>query len=253
MKQKLIKVEIYVHKRKFVGMQGIERFLVEVIVFYFDRLIIENSFRRKYKLNITNYLQYKGGDLLTFKKQILYKLNFEANLAFSVLLDRMGNFLTFNIPRNHLLWSQAKNGNNLKGLDFGAIKSWELKLLHKLIGSLDIDALKKIFKDKFNFGLQGAIKCKTGDIVTYNHEVAYKLVFESKVAFSMLLDRMGNSLSLIASDELAELAAALEKLPDKQETHMPTKLIRIGSPKKPKRFKAPGTPFLNSAVFSFAR
>ena len=70
MSDKLIKIEIYVHKKRYVDSNTFLRSLEETVIFNLDGGIIEDILKQKYKIDIYNYPQYKGGDILTYKKQI---------------------------------------------------------------------------------------------------------------------------------------------------------------------------------------
>ena len=238
MPEKLIKIEIYVHKKRYLDSNKFLRSLEETVVFNLDGGIIENIIKQMYNIDIYNYSQYKGGDILTYKKQIFYKLDLEASLAFSILLDRMGRFLKFTDARDEFISPPKKNETGEKVLDTESVRQLEAGLFRKFIDCLDLNAIREKFEDKYSLNLQSELDYQKGNIIRHNKEIAYKFVFASKVYFSLLIDRLGNYLMVTAKEELSDIKNLLKDLHKKQKIHSPTNLIRIGDRRKYRRFLA---------------
>ena len=66
------------------------------------------------------------------------------------------------------------------------------ELISSIHATLDLGAIGKILKDKYNLELEVKAELNDGDIVVYNNHVAYQLGFDAMVIFSILVDRMGN-------------------------------------------------------------
>lgn len=81
------------------------------------------------------------------------------------------------------------------------IQSSEKELIDTITGDLNWDAIEKIFKEKYNLGLQDDVEYQQGDIIVHNNQIAYKLDFEVKVRMSVLFDRKGDCLDVIANGE----------------------------------------------------
>ncbi|MBN1930594.1 MAG: hypothetical protein JW786_03175 [Desulfobacterales bacterium] len=75
-----------------------EKELIDTITGDLDWKKIENSFKEKHHLSIHDDIEYKEGDLVVYDNQVAYKLNFDVKVPISVLIDRMGNFLTIKTP-----------------------------------------------------------------------------------------------------------------------------------------------------------
>ena len=236
--EKSIRIEIYVHKKRFLDSNTFLRSLEETVIFDLDGGIIEDIFKQKYHLELYHCPQYKGGDILKYKKQISYRLDLEAGIAFSILLDRMGKFLTFIDARDDLIPPPKKYEARKKVLNSESVGQIEEKLFQKLIDRLDMNTIRKMFESKYNLSLQSSLDYKKGNIVLHNKKVAYKFVFDSKVSFSLLIDRMGNYLIVTTKDELSDIKKLHKILHKKQKIHSPTNLIKIGDRRKSRRFLA---------------
>lgn len=238
MPEKLIKIEIYVHKKRYVDRNTFLRSLEETVVFNLDGGIIEDILKHQYNIDIYNYPQYKGGDILTYKKRIAYKLDFEARLTLAVLLDRRGKFIAFSgtpgespPPRN-----ESETGKKL--LESESVRQLEAKLFQKFIDGLDLKTIRQKFEAFYNFSLQSELSYQSGNIIRHNNEIAYQFVFDSKVSFSLLIDRLGDYMMVAVRNELADLKRLLKNLHQKQKIHSPANLIRIGDRRKYRRFLA---------------
>lgn len=238
MSDKLIKVEIYVHKKRYVDSTTFLRSLEETVVFNLDGGIIENILKQKYNIDIYNYPRYKGGDVLTYKKHISYKLDFETRLAFSVLLDRKGKFIAFSRPRGDHPPLANKYEPGKKVLNAESVRQLEAKHFQKLKDRLDLITIRDKFEDIHQFSLQGGLNYQKGNIVRHNNRIVYRFAFESQVSFSLLIDRLGNYMMVAAPNELADIKNLLKKLHKKQKIHSPANLIKIDDRRQCRRFLA---------------
>jgi len=238
MSDKLIKIEIYIHKKRYLDHNTFLRSLEETVVFNLDGGIIEDILKQKYNIEIYNYPQYKGGDILAYKKHISYKLDFEARLAFSVLLNRRGKFIAFSDTRGDFMPAHKKYETGKKVLKSEAVRQLEATLFQKFIDRLELKAIREKFEDIYNFSLQSELDYKKGNIIRHNNEVVYQFAFDSNMSFSLLIDRLGNYMMVTAQNELADIKNLLKNLHKKQKIHSPANLIKIGDRRKCRRFLA---------------
>jgi hypothetical protein len=238
MSDKLIKIEIYVHKKRYLDRHTFLRSLEETVVFNLDGGIIEDILKQNYNINICNFPHYIGGDILTYKKHISYKLDFEARLAFAVLLNRRGKFIAFSDARGDLMPRPNQYETGKKILPSESVRLLEAKLFQKFIDRLDLATMRKKFEEIYHLSLQSELAYKKGDIIRHNHEVAYQFAFDSKVSFSLLIDRLGNYMMVTAQNELSDIKNLLKNLHKKQKIHSPANLIKIGDRRKYRRFLA---------------
>jgi hypothetical protein len=81
------------------------------------------------------------------------------------------------------------------------IKSGEKDLIDSITADLDWGAIEEIFLTEHNLGIDEDIEYKSGDIIAYNNQVAYKLEFSVKVNLSVLINRDGEYLSVKICDK----------------------------------------------------
>lgn len=74
------------------------------------------------------------------------------------------------------------------------IRNSEQELIDAINGELDWEALEDIFRREHQLDIGEDIEYKRGDIVIHQGRIAYRLEFDVKVNFSLLLDREGNYL-----------------------------------------------------------
>jgi hypothetical protein len=84
------------------------------------------------------------------------------------------------------------------------IKSGEKDLIDSITADLDWGAIEDIFLTEHNLGIDEDIEYKSGDIVAYENQVAYKLEFAVKVNLSVLINREGEYLSVNISGKKAD-------------------------------------------------
>jgi hypothetical protein len=86
----------------------------------------------------------------------------------------------------------------VKVTDSDIIQTGEKELIDAITGDLDWEAIEKIFKNKYHLGFQEDIEYKNGDIVVHNNQIAYKLNFDVRISLSVLFDRKGECLTVLA-------------------------------------------------------
>ncbi|MBU3946700.1 MAG: hypothetical protein KJ882_06500 [Proteobacteria bacterium] len=84
----------------------------------------------------------------------------------------------------------------MKIIDGEVIRNGEQDLIDSINGDLDWGNVEEIFKQQHHMKIGDDVEYKHGDIVVYNDQVAYRLEFDVKVNFTVILDREGNCLSV---------------------------------------------------------
>ena len=92
----------------------------------------------------------------------------------------------------------------MKIADETILKNGEKELIATINSGLDWSAIQKIFKEKHRMEIQDEAEYRQGDIVVYNNSAAYRLNYDVKVTFSILLDKSGGFLALTTSDDNRE-------------------------------------------------
>jgi hypothetical protein len=126
----------------------------------------------------------------------------------------------------------------MKITDSEVIKNAEKELIDAINADLDWGVIEETFKKEHKLGIEEDVEYKTGDIVVFDKQIAYKLEFEVKVMLSVLLDRDGNYISIKSSgdpediqDEQDEDEEALDK-PDSPDNPEDDDMTQPVSPSK---------------------
>jgi hypothetical protein len=83
------------------------------------------------------------------------------------------------------------------------IKTGEQDLIDGISADLDWDAIEQIFAEQHRLAVGEDVEYRSGDLVVYDNQVAYKLEFDVKIPFTVLLDRLGNHLAVFSSSDMA--------------------------------------------------
>ena len=78
----------------------------------------------------------------------------------------------------------------------GIITKEEDVFITSIKSTFNSNNIEKVFKDQYNLSSISRADFKEGDIVVYNEQIAFKLGFEVKVSFAILMDRSGNFLGI---------------------------------------------------------
>ena len=82
----------------------------------------------------------------------------------------------------------------------GIITKEEDVFITSIKSTFNSNNIEKIFKDQYNLSWISGADCKEGDIVVVNEQIAFKLGFEVKVAFAILIDRSGHFVGISDCD-----------------------------------------------------
>ena len=91
-----------------------EHELIDAITADIDWGVIEEIFKKEYKLGIEEDVEYKRGDIVIHNDQIAYEMEFEVKVTLAVILDREGNYISVT-SSSDLEKIQAENGEQLSG------------------------------------------------------------------------------------------------------------------------------------------
>jgi len=107
----------------------------------------------------------------------------------------------------------------MKLTDPEAIQESEKEFIDTINAELDWEAIEKMLLEKHSFTIQEEIDYKTGDIVVYKDNIAYKFDFEIKVPLSVIFNREGECLdiSTVRDDFDGSDDAAPPRSPEQEE------------------------------------
>ena len=162
-----------------------------------ERFEKESGFKPIEKIKI------QSSDIVVFGSQIVFKFKFEALAMFSLLIDRFGNYLEMN-NHNHYTDEKPTIRQSSKYIaDPEIIQKSEKEIIEKIAATLQKEKIKELFRQKFNFNLDGEIRLRNGNMLIHQSSIAYKLSYDTQLIFELLLDRTGNFLTPNAADKIS--------------------------------------------------
>jgi hypothetical protein len=164
--------------------------------------VIQSIIKYKYFLVLYDYLRYAGGELLKFENGCFYRLNFKSKAMLSILLDRKGDLVNFVQQSKKSAARRNKHMVPSNILNAPRVKQLELILVRNIFKAADLDAIKKALIAIFDLTFDDEIECREGNIVVLNGQVAYEILVNLKLGFSIFMDKNGDFLDVSAVDDL---------------------------------------------------
>lgn len=103
-----------------------------------------------------------------------------------------------------------------------SIQESEKEFIDTINAELDWEAIEKMLLEKHQFTLQEEVDYKSGDLIVYKDQIAYKFDFEIKVPLSVIFNRDGECLDIssMREDEPVEPVEALKERHDERVGQM---------------------------------
>ena len=192
-------------------MDDSEKELIASIYAALDLSAIGKILKDKYNLELKLPEELKDGDIVVHNDQVAYKLGFDARLAFSVLMDRMGNYQGFTDKDDRFELPEEKTVNQTRLTDSEIIKRKEGELVDAVAAALNPKDIGAVFEQEHSLTIGDNAEFKQGHIVVYKSQAAYKLDFVTELKFSLWVDRKGNYLAISNSNDRS---AIHEQIPE---------------------------------------
>jgi hypothetical protein len=171
---------------------------------------IGKIFRDQYNLELNDTKALKDGDIVVFNKQIAFKLGFDAWVSFSLILDRVGNFVGLTTQNGVPDEEEDKPAGQINLMDADFIIRREREIIEAIAEPLDKKKVNDLFEKEFSLKISGSMKFKNGKMIAYDQFAVYKLNFDAQLRFYLLMDRAGNYLGITGGDNSSEDADKIE-------------------------------------------
>lgn len=171
---------------------------------------IGKVFKDQYNLELIDTKALKDGDIVVFNNQIAFKLGFDAWVSFSLILDRVGNFVALATQNGLPDVEEGETGVQINLMDADFIKRREREIIEAIAKPLDKKQINELFEKEFSFKISNSITFKNGEMVAYDNFAVYKLNFDAQLRFYLLMDRAGNYLAITGGEEFSEEADSVE-------------------------------------------
>ena len=179
-----------------------QRLLVSIV----DSLDFEAArevFEKESDFALIEKTKIQSSDIVVFGSEIAFKLQFVAPVSFSLLIDRLGNYLEM-ANQNHEPDVRPAIREYPKPLmDPEIIQKSEKEIIEKIAVYLQEEQIRELFEQKFNFYLDGEVQLKNGQMMIHENSITYKLNYDAQLKFELLLDRFGNCLKPNITDKIS--------------------------------------------------
>jgi len=198
---------IFVNKNPFSLMDRFELYklknlFAKQIVLNLKSGVIQSIIKNKYFLVLHDYLKYTCGELLKFKTGCFYRLNFKSKAMLPILLNRTGCLVNFLLSNKKLVACRNKQVVPANIMNTDEVKQLELMLVRNIFSAADLKAIRKTLTASFDITFYDEIECRDGNITVLDGEVAYELLLDLRLGFSIFMDKYGNFLDVSAVDDL---------------------------------------------------
>ena len=173
-------------------------------------LAIENSldlnatremFQKQSGIEPIDNTEIQSRDIIVFESQIAFKLMIEARFAFYLLIDRFGNFLELENRDHEPIDRPSGQESAIPLADPDIIQKSEKEIIEKISATLEEKQIKELFEQKFNSSLGDEIELKSGNMIIHQNKIIYRLNYDTRLKFELLLDQSGNHLTPKIVDE----------------------------------------------------
>ena len=171
---------------------------------------IEKVFKDHYKLELNDTKAIKDGDIVVFNNQIGFKLGFNAWISFSLMLDRVGNFVRLATQNGIPDIEKEETVSQINLMDADFIKRREREIIEAIAEPLDKNQISELFEQEFGLRISGSIRFKDGQMVAFDKFAVYQLNFDAQLKFYLLMDRAGNYLAITGDEDSFEVNTGVE-------------------------------------------
>jgi hypothetical protein len=171
---------------------------------------IEKVFKDHYKLELNDTKAIKDGDIVVFNNQIGFKLGFNAWISFSLMLDRVGNFVRLATQNGIPDTEKEETVSQINLMDADFIKRREREIIEAIAEPLDKNQISELFEQEFGLRISGSIRFKNGQMVAFDKFAVYQLNFDAQLKFYLLMDRAGNYLAITGDEDSFEVNTGVE-------------------------------------------
>lgn len=157
-----------------------------------DEFQAEELIRETHGLLLKEKMRFKGGKIIDYNNQIVYKLDYKSAVEFFVLVDETGKFSGFTDPNNLNYIRGEKTESNDKIIDSEIIEIRKAEFLDSVSVAINNKEVTELFRKRYQLETVDKIIYKKGEIMVLNDHVAYQFLYEADVILSILIDREGN-------------------------------------------------------------
>jgi hypothetical protein len=181
-----------------------ERSLIEGIKKLFQIDAFQQYVKSNYQFELAEISDLSGGDILVRNDKIVFAIGLSGKVAFSILLDRHGNYLGLN-SSNGLADENGQTAEHQMILSSpDMIIQKEKEIVHAIAEGVSMGNIRSLFEKEFKISLSGDSRFDSGNITIFNSVPAYQLNYKSSLNVNLLIDKDGSLIELSTPESVSE-------------------------------------------------
>jgi hypothetical protein len=165
--------------------------LIEDVKSAFQIDLFINKFEKKYKTRIKEISFVKGGKILVENNDIFFNLGLSVKLIFQLLINNMGYYVGFgDWIETYENDSTSHEQESILSCRYAIIDS-ERKAIRKIAEGIQIEMIRKLFKQESKINITGKICFENGCFAIYNNKLIYRLNYCSNLHLGITIDCTG--------------------------------------------------------------
>ena len=189
----------------------LKRLFAKTILAHLKSDTIKEIIKFKHCLNTINPLRFLDGAILVFNKQVIFRLNFEAQAMYSIIINRKGDALKFCILPKRLIDDSEQRRPMQKFLDPRKIRKFVSRFLKNLHTALDFNVEKDTLLNIFGIHPHGKGTFIDGRMIRNKNEIYFEVAVISKFRFPLIMDLNGNFIDITAMECESDTMGLIEK------------------------------------------
>jgi hypothetical protein len=184
--------------------QNEEKSLIDAIKTLFRIDAFKRLFKSSFQIDLFEASDLFGGEILVHNNKIVFEMGLSGKVAFSILIDRHGNYLGLRSSNNYEPENEQKNDQNMILSSPDTIANKEKEIIGSIAEGISPDSIRSLFENDFNLSLSGDTQFENGHITIYENLPAYQLNYKSDLSVNFLVDTAGSLIEFFANEQTSE-------------------------------------------------
>jgi YHS domain-containing protein len=180
---------------------------------FIDLGLVRIIFQTKFLFRPLHYIKLKTAEKIQYGGKIYYVIYLQTEIAFSVLVDRTGNFIMFTSKSSPLTPLSSDEAPGINVVDAQEMLGIKTKFFNNIYLLFDNPSFGKLFYDIFQLKIINIVNCRNGDFIHVQDQIFYQFFLNASITFSLIIDCQGNYIEMSSEqDELIPGTCLMESL-----------------------------------------
>jgi hypothetical protein len=184
--------------------QSEERSLIEAIKTLFQVDAFKQLFKSRYQIELMETFDLFGGDIRVHNDKIVFEMGLAGKVAFSILIDRHGNYLGLGSSNHHEQAAEQNTDQNMILSSPDTIADKEKEIIGSIAEGISYDNIRSLFENDLNISLSGDVQFEDGHITIFENLPAYQLNYKSDLSVNFLADAAGRLIDFFVSEQVTD-------------------------------------------------